>query len=175
MNATSLAFRPVEHASVPLRVGAVTRADSQALQALVREHAQYTRLERHGDTRVRGDARTRQLEFEEALFEPPVRAWAWLARAGGDAVGYAAATVGYSVLEGGYCFQLDALYVRDRWATQDVETTLFEQVRATARRLGCVQLQWQSPAWQSHSRRFDTGAERGECVGHVLRLGGHDD
>ena len=174
MNATSLAFRPVERAPAPLRVGAVTRADSEALQALVREHAQDTRLERHGDTRVRGDARTRQLEFEEALFEPPVRAWAWLARTGGEAVGYAAATVGYSVLEGGYCFQLDALYVRDPWAAHDIETALFEQVRATAQRLGCVQLQWQSPAWQSHSRRFDAGAERAVCVGHVLRLAGHD-
>lgn len=174
MNATSLAFRPVEPAPTPLRVGAVARADSAALQALVREHAQYTRLERHGDTRARGDARTHQLEFEEALFEPPVRAWAWLARVGGDAVGYAAATVGYSVLEGGYCFQLDALFVRDPWAAQDIETALFEQVRTTAQRLGCVQLQWQSPAWQSHSRRFDAGAERGEWVAHVLRLTGHD-
>lgn len=174
MNATSLAFRPVEPAPASLRVGAVARADTEALQALVREHAQYARLERHGDTRARGDARTRQLEFEEALFEPPVRAWAWLARVGGDAVGYAAATVGYSVLEGGYCFQLDALFVRDPWAAQDIETALFEQVRTTAQRLGCVQLQWQSPAWQSHSRRFDAGAERGECVAHVLRLAGHD-
>lgn len=175
MNATSLAFRPVERAPAPLRVGAVARADTDALQALVREHAQYTRLERHGDARVRGDARMQQLEFDEALFEPPVRAWAWLAHVGGDAVGYAAATVGYSVLEGGYCFQLDALYVRDPWATPEIETALFEQVRATAQRLGCVQLHWQSPAWQSHSRRFDASAERGECVGHVLRLAGHDD
>ena len=87
MNATSLAFRTVERAPAPLRVTAVARVDTESLQALVREHAQYTRLERHGDARVRGDVRTRQLEFEEALFEPPVRAWAWLARTGGEAAG----------------------------------------------------------------------------------------
>ncbi|HEY0505151.1 MAG TPA: hypothetical protein VGD42_16840 [Lysobacter sp.] len=165
MNATSLAFRTPEPARLAVTVAAVGRDDADVLLRLCDEHAGQTVLE-HGQPAPRDGL----LEFHEALFDTPLRAWAWLARVDEAPVGYAFATVGFSLAGRGYSLQLDALYVREPWPPHAVETALFAQVAALAQRLGCVQLQWTAPSWNASARRFDDNAARHECVRYFLPL-----
>lgn len=162
MNATSLAFLMPPAAPLPVTVHAVDRGDADTLLRLCDEHARQTAPERAHPSAAR------LLEFHEALFDPPVRAWAWLARVEDTPVGFAFATVGFSLAGLGYCLQLEALHVREPWAAHAVETALFAQVAAQAQRLGCVQLQWTAPAGNASPRRFDAHAARQDCVRCVL-------
>ena len=104
------------------------------------------------------------------MFEAPLRAWAWLARVDGQAVGYAGATVGFSLLERGYSFHLDTLYVRPEFAELELDLALFEHAQATARRLGCLNLQWQAPVWSAAARRWSRQAARSEIARFVMPL-----
>lgn len=161
MNATLLAPRTSVVAPLPT-VAAVARADADLLLDLCREHAA---LDGRGAAPSRG-----LLEFHEALFDPPLRAWAWLGLVDGAVVGYAAATVGFSWPDQGYRFQLDALYVRASWQEWGVERALFGEVRAMAQRLGCVQLQWNAGAADVAAHRFDRDAHAAESVRYSLPL-----
>ncbi|KAB8194398.1 hypothetical protein FKV24_005725 [Lysobacter maris] len=144
-----------------IRVDPVTRDDSAALLRLSAEHHRRVAAQRLPF----GSARDSTLELLEALFEPPLRAWAWLARHDGEAIGYIAATVGFSILERGYVFQLDALYVRAPWRPDQVADALFAQARAMARQLDCVNLQWRAAPWWCEAAR--PGPPR-----HAIRVDG---
>ncbi|MCF7223649.1 hypothetical protein [Marilutibacter chinensis] len=149
-----------------IRVHAVTREDTAVLLQLCEEHHRRVAAQRL----PYGQARESTLELQEALFEPPLRAWAWLATHGsdahdGEALGYAAATVGFSMLERGYVFQLDSLYVRAPWQPREVADALFAQARAMARQLDCVNLQWRAAPWWCDAAR--PGAPR-----HAIRVDG---
>lgn len=170
MNAVPHAFLALDASHPAINVSAVTRADADPLLHLSREHAAQARLERS----AYGPAREDDLEFLEALFEPPLRAWAWLARVDGQAVGYAGATVGFSLLERGYSFHLDTLYVRPEHAGLDLDLALFGQAQAMASRLGCLNLQWQAPVWTAAARRWNRQAARSEVARFVMPLAAAD-
>jgi len=152
MTATSLLFRMPVPAVSPVTVRPVRPEDASTLLRLARE------ADGH-DAPATG-----LLEFHEALFEAPVRAWAWLAFVGDEAVGHAVATVGFSLLARGYCFQLDTLHARHAWAAA-AEAALFDEVRAMARRLGCVQLQWHDVGDEARPGALDA---RRDGVRHVV-------
>ena len=152
MTATSLLFRVPAPVVSPVSVRPVRPEDASTLLRLARE------LE---EDEV---AWTDLLEFHEALFEAPVRAWAWLACVDDHPVGHALATVGFSLRARGYCLQLDTLHARAEWA-ESAEPALFDEVRAMARRLGCVQLQWHGDA-----SRFDAPDARRDGARHVVSL-----
>lgn len=129
-----------------LQIRRVQRGDVPMLLRLCEEHASRMLVERA----VYGPPRWPPLDLVEALCEPPVRVWAWIAEAGGDAVGYAGASAGCSLLERANYFTIESLYAcPSPWAVQ-VERQLFAQVLRTAREFGCLNLQWRlSPAQAS--------------------------
>lgn len=153
MTATSLLFRVPAPVVSPVTVRPVRPEDASTLLRLAREHD-------HGD-----GSWSDLLEFHEALFEAPVRAWAWLACVDDEAVGHAVATVGFSLRARGYWLQLDTLHARDEWAAA-AEAALFDEVRAMGRRLGCVELQWHGDA-----ARFAALDARRDGIRHVVSLG----
>ncbi|CAN7239380.1 hypothetical protein LJR143_000858 [Pseudoxanthomonas sp. LjRoot143] len=85
------------------------------------------------------------LELMEALFEPPLRAWAWIAERRSEPVGYAFATVGFSMIERAYYFNLETLFVPANARPSDIANRLFAEARRMASDLGCVDLRWQVP------------------------------
>ena len=87
-------------------------------------------------------------ELMEALFEPPLRAWAWIAERHGEPAGYAFATVGFSMIERAYYFNLETLFVSAHARPSDIASRLFAEARRTASELGCVDLRWQVPVGQ---------------------------
>lgn len=156
MTATSLLFRVPAPTVSPVTVRPVRPEDASTLLRLSRERD------------ARGGAWTDLLEFHEALFEAPVRAWAWLACVGDEPVGHALATVGFSLRARGYCLQLDTLHARDEWGAA-AEAALFDEVRAMARRLGCVQLHWHD-ACEDASAQLNAPDAARDGVRHVVPL-----
>ncbi len=119
----------------------VSRQDLDVLMALCDLHGQVA------EPAVSDlDAQGGMLELMEALFDPPLRAWAWIARARGTAMGYAAATIGYSLLARGYYLRLESLYVDPAHRGRDVEAHLLASVRDTATQMGCIAVHWQHGA-----------------------------
>ncbi|HUD41567.1 MAG TPA: hypothetical protein VMR06_06150 [Dokdonella sp.] len=123
--------------SPQVRTARVTRTDAAALSRLIGEHA----LARAAAAPV--PART---ELTEALFEPPLRAWAWLAWVDGAAAGYAGATASFSWSEQAYFLAVEAVYVRAGLHRDTIVSALLAQARWTAHQLGCSHLQWQLPS-----------------------------
>lgn len=125
----------------------VSRQDVDVLMALCDLHAQAAQRA-VSDL----DARSGMLELMEALFDPPLRAWAWIAREREAATGYAAATIGFSLLDRGYYLRLESLYVDPAHRGRDVEAHLLASVRETAAQLGCIAVHWQQGAHLSPLR-----------------------
>ena len=117
----------------------VTRAHAAALMQLC--DRQMAELPQTPGTR----SGTGVLELMEALFEPPLRAWAWIAERRGEPAGYAFATVGFSMIERAYYFNLETLFVPSSARPSDIAARLFAEARRTASDLGCVDLRWQVP------------------------------
>jgi hypothetical protein len=121
-----------------IRVSRVESTDVAVLMTLCAEHAAQVAPERE----AYGSARAATLELMEALFDPPLRAWAWIVEADGIPVGYAGASVGVSLLERAYYLNLESLYVRDGRYRKDLVQRLLAEATLTAERLGCLNLQW---------------------------------
>lgn len=156
------------NAAAGLVVRPVQRQDAALLIALCQEHIEQRALER----RPYGPPRSDALELLEVLFEPPYAAWAWIAEVDGQAVGYASATAGFSMLERAYCLHLDDPYLRAPWRERGIEVELFRQAREAAQRFGCLNLQCQSPLWSEAARRIDAPlrAVRMDAVRYVVRM-----
>ena len=176
MSAAFLILESMMHAETltlsrlkPLSVRPVGRDDVADLLRLCAEHAEQTAFERL----PYGRGRKESLELTEALFEPPLRAWAWLLRAGDEVVGYAAATVGFSMLEGGYYLQLEPWHLRPLWRASQADRLLLEEAQALATRMGCLNLQWQAPPWSLAGRPSGANAQatRIDTTRYVLPAG----
>lgn len=120
----------------------VTRAHAAPLMQLCDRQM----AELPGAVRVRASAGV--LELMEALFEPPLRAWAWIAQHRGEPAGYAFATVGFSMIERAYYFNLEALFVPASARPSGIAAGLFAEARRMAAELGCIDLRWQVPMGQ---------------------------
>lgn len=117
---TATLFRPVPVAHLPapqdppwshasaddgIDIRRVTRAHAAVLMQLC--DRQRAELPETSGTRAGAGV----LELMEALFEPPLRAWAWIAERRREPAGYAFATVGFSMLDRAYYLNLEALFV----------------------------------------------------------------
>ncbi len=140
-----LPFAPVAPGT---RLVRVTRAHASALMAMCDRHAAEIAHARMPPTTSHGSV----LELMEALFEPPLRAWAWLAEDDGQPAGYLFATVGFSMIERAYYFNVEALFVPASRRPSGVASALLTQARRMAAELGCVDVRWQLPVWQQAER-----------------------
>jgi GNAT superfamily N-acetyltransferase len=129
---------PVDH---DVLIRRVSRTQAAALMQLC--DRQTAELSRMPGRRVGG-----VLELMEALFEPPLRAWAWMAERGGEPIGHAFATVGFSMIERAYYFNLESLFVPASERPSGVAVALLAEARRMAETLGCVDLRWQVPLAQ---------------------------
>jgi len=143
-----------------LRITRVGRMHAPMLMALCAEHAAEAAFER----RAYGPANGNVLELMEALFEPPLRAWAWLAERDGEAVGYASVTAGFSMLERAYYLNLESMFVRADARPSGAVAALLAQARRAAAELGCSNLRWQVPIGRAAAAQI-------ELPGHPAAIG----
>ncbi len=127
-------------------VRSATRQDLAALVALCGDHAQY-----EGATLEPAGMAER---LARALFATPPRLHAWVADAGGDLLGYATATTEFSTWQAREFLHMDCLFVRDGRRGDGIGASLLAAVIAAARRVGCVEIQWQTPDWNADAARF---------------------
>ena len=120
--------------------------DLPALLPLCVEHAAYERI---------GHALDRGSEaLAAALDASPPRVHAWLAWHGGEAIGYATATIDFSTLDAAPFLHMDCLYVRAAWRGFGIGERLFDTLAAFADASACASMQWQTPAWNERAARF---------------------
>lgn len=143
-----------------LRITRVGRMHAVALMALCAEHAAESASER----RAYGPANGNVLELMEALFEPPLRAWAWLAERNGEAIGYASVTAGFSMLERAYYLNLESMFIRADARPSGAVAALLAQARRAAEELGCSNLRWQVPVGPASPTQI-------ELPGHPAAIG----
>lgn len=150
----------VPDTSVVVDIHRLQREDLPALYVLRQQQRDEVSL--HADAVADADA----LELQEVLFDLPRRCWAWIARDHDEPVGYALATVGYAVLEGGYYLRLETLHVHHAWRRRGIESQLLEAARRTSSELGCLSLQWSDGA---HLPRLSAdGAIHRHAAAHLL-------
>jgi GNAT superfamily N-acetyltransferase len=127
------------------RVRGAVAADAAALASLCADHAAYERL----PCSAVGHAE----RLQAALASGQIHAWLLLEQ-GGNAVGYASATLDFSTLSGQYFAHMDCLYLAPAVRGQGGGQMLVQAVLALARAQGCSTLQWQTPDWNVDAMRF---------------------
>ncbi|MDO1528197.1 GNAT family N-acetyltransferase [Fulvimonas sp. R45] len=120
--------------------------DLAALVAMCGEHAAYERA----SYAPAGKAEA----LSRALFSTPPRLHAWVAEVLGEPVGYATATLEFSTWQAGEFLHMDCLYVRAGRRDGGTGAALLHAVVDFARRAGCAEIQWQTPAWNADAARF---------------------
>jgi GNAT superfamily N-acetyltransferase len=137
-------------------------ADAPALARLCAAHAAYERLPRPPEGLAE--------RLADAMDAGRLSAWLGLLRA--KAVGYASATPDFSTLAGAPFLHLDCLYLEPAARGLGLGVELMAVVARHARALGCAQLQWQTPVWNTDAIRFydRQGATRLEKQRYTLAL-----
>lgn len=133
-------------ASTPCIVRPANPDDLGELVTLCAEHALYE-----------GAAFTPEGKAERltrALFNDPARLHAWVAESEGALVGYATATPEFSTWNACEFLHMDCLFVRDGWRGAGVGAALLDAVVEHARRAGLMDIQWQTPDWNTDAARF---------------------
>lgn len=122
----------------------LTLSDLPQLIDLCAEHAEYERApyERNG-----------RLESLRRAFEERVL-FGWVAESAPTLCGYATATIDFSTWRAASFMHLDCLYVRDAYRDQGVGKRLMRAVIENARTRGMLELQWQTPDWNTAADRF---------------------
>ena len=146
-------------------VRAVVPADAATLAPLCAAHAAYERL----PYSAAGHAQ----RLHTALASGQLHAWLMLDGEGGNAVGYASATLDFATLSGKGFAHMDCLYLAPAARGQGGGKLLMQAVQAFACAQGCNTLQWQTPDWNVDAMRFYArlGATASAKQRYTLALG----
>jgi GNAT superfamily N-acetyltransferase len=120
--------------------------DAAVLAALCVEHAAFERA------RIEGEGLPARLAA--ALDTEAGGLAAWVVERDGAVIGYASAMPAFSTWAARAYVHLDGLFVRADARGAGLGRALFDAVRAHALALGCLELQWQTPAWNADAARF---------------------
>ncbi|MEH6421159.1 GNAT family N-acetyltransferase [Pseudomonas sp. CGJS7] len=123
--------------------------DAPVLRELCGEHADYERSAIAAEPAEAWMGRLRA-----ALSGDCPRLRVWLACDASEVLGYAAASLEFSVWAAREYVHLDALYLREAARGQGLGRILLAQAAAFARDSGCAQLQWQTPQWNRRAIAF---------------------
>jgi GNAT superfamily N-acetyltransferase len=138
--------------------------DVEALLGLLAEHAAFERAPAPP---------VQAATLAAALSGPRPALMAWLACAGGQALGYLSATRDFSTWRGRPYLHMDCLYLRPQARGRGLGARLLAAVCRHAREQGIDQMQWQTPDWNHPAERFylRQGAQVCSKRRFVLELG----
>ncbi|WP_180131322.1 GNAT family N-acetyltransferase [Rhodoferax sp. BLA1] len=119
-------------------------ADAQLLTPLCAAHADFERL----PFCAYGHSERLQTALVSGLLH------AWLLVQGGAAVGYASVTLDWATLSAHRFAHLDCLYLQPGARGQGGGQALMYAVQLFAQSQACVELQWQTPAWNHSAIHF---------------------
>jgi GNAT superfamily N-acetyltransferase len=120
--------------------------DIECLVNLCAEHAAFERASY--------DVQGKAVRLREALFGVSPRVRAWVATVQHEVIGYATATENFSTWNAAPFVYMDCLFVRPRHRNGGVGAALLGAVGRHARERELDEMQWQTPAWNTHACRF---------------------
>ncbi|HEY1016215.1 MAG TPA: GNAT family N-acetyltransferase [Herpetosiphonaceae bacterium] len=147
------------------RIRAAAPTDIDGLIELCAEHAAYEGASY--------DPRDKREGLFQALFSAEPRLSAWVVEQRGRLVGYATACQEFSTWDAASFLHMDCLYLRETIRGAGIGRLLVGEVVRLAQRLGCVDVQWQTPAWNERAHVFyrRLGAEGKQKVRYSLAPG----
>jgi GNAT superfamily N-acetyltransferase len=128
-----------------INVRAIQPDDLEALVTLCAEHADYEQATYISE----GKAEL----LHVALFEQK-NLYAWVVENKKDLVGYATATLEFSTWDAANFLHMDCLYLKAEARGQGLGEKLIREVAKLAREKNCVNVQWQTPDWNSKAMNF---------------------
>jgi GNAT superfamily N-acetyltransferase len=152
VTADSITIRPAQERDIP------------ELAELIREHARYERAEE-----VRPDL---QMALRAWLFSQHPRTHVLVAARDEDLIGYASWSLEASTWQASEYAHLDCLYLRGTTRGHGIGRALMNAVKAIAHAAGAMELQWQTPEWNTCAISFyrRTGAREATTIRYTLAL-----
>jgi GNAT superfamily N-acetyltransferase len=127
-------------------VRSIQPSDLSALVELCAEHADFEKASYSS----KGKAELLNL----ALFELPQRLYAWVVERDEGLVGYATATLEFSTWDAAYFLHMDCLYLKPEARGRGLGEQLVHEVAKVAKAKNCVNVQWQTPEWNTRAMNF---------------------
>jgi GNAT superfamily N-acetyltransferase len=127
-------------------IRAARQTDLADILAMIRELASFENLEE--------ELQVTAFSLQEALFGAQPSAWALVAAAGSETVGYAIYYKTFSSFTGGKGLFLDDIYVRPKWRKQGVGRQLLERVAQIGIQLDCKRFEWIALRWNQNALDF---------------------
>jgi GNAT superfamily N-acetyltransferase len=121
-------------------------SDLHDIVALCHEHAVYERALWTNKGKVDG--------LSQALFGPLPRLWCLVAELRATIVGYATYTRDFSTWRTSEFVHMDCLFVREPYRRSGIGHDMIHAIANEARRLGCSEVEWQTPSWNIDAARF---------------------
>lgn len=121
-------------------------ADAKGLSQLCQQHAAYERI----PFEAAGHAERLGLLLSNAQ----LTWWAWVLESEGELLGYATMTIDIATLSATPFAHLDCLFLQSQVRGQGWGKSFVDIVSQQAASLGCTELQWQTPAWNTSAIRF---------------------
>lgn len=123
----------------------IEREDLPEMLRMCEAHAAYEQLPFH---------LTDQLcRLEEDLFSDRPKLYGLVA-ADEELLGYSTYMLQYSTWEAREYLYMDCLFVKEEARSRGIGRQLLEQVTSEARRLGCTEVQWHTPAFNTRAMQF---------------------
>ncbi len=131
---------------IQIKIRIVEPSDIPQLVALCRAHAAYEKnayKENGQESRLLSD-----------LFSEPPKVYGLVVEQEGRLLGYATYMRQYATWEAAEYLYLDCLYLKDVARGLGIGRRLMKQIRKEAQRMGCQQLQWQTPDFNNRAIKF---------------------
>jgi GNAT superfamily N-acetyltransferase len=127
-------------------IRAASPCDSEALRELCAEHAAYEGASY--------DPRDKCERLSSALFSASPPLYAWVVEQHGKLVEYATATQEFSTWDAALFLHMDCLYLHEEARSGGLGRLLILEIARLALNPGCVNVQWQTPAWNERALSF---------------------
>jgi L-amino acid N-acyltransferase YncA len=126
-------------------VRAVLQTDLEPFVALCAEHAEYEKATHSPEGKVE--------LLRAALFQQK-NLYAWVVENEKELVGYATATLEFSTWDAAHFLHMDCLYLKAEARGHGLGEKLMGEVAKLATEKNCVNVQWQTPDWNTRAMTF---------------------
>ncbi len=120
--------------------------DLEQLVQLCAEHAEYERQSYDPSGKLEA--------LERAIFGDAPKAFVWVVAAEHKLLGFASVTLEFSTWDADQFAHLDCLYLQPEARGKGIGSTLFKTILEFAANQNCLNLQWQTPDWNTSAIAF---------------------
>lgn len=120
--------------------------DLEEILALMGEHAEFEQAS--------FSSRHKIVKLGKALFDQPAKLHCWVVKQGGNLTGYVSFTFDFSTWDAEDFMYMDCLYLREGSRGKGIGAVILERLKQVARERNCINIQWQTPAFNEPAIRF---------------------